>query len=228
MNPRIPLAAFLLLVGCPAIAFAGKKPPQQICGIVVQPRCEASPGKRETAAVFTLLTEPGLSADVEAKDATLANAFRSKATSLFYQQACVTGRLAAKQNDKHLARFLVETPDDIVAAGPGPSDWSPAQIHSLCDAGVTTPTLRGTPPRPNYTRVAMGFHATGAALVEAIVGVDGTVENVRLLKAVDVNHRYGLDEEAMKCARAWTFNPATKDGVPVRVAVTIELTFTLK
>jgi TonB family protein len=68
--------------------------------------------------------------------------------------------------------------------------------------------------------------AEGAAIIEAIVGVDGTVENARLLKSVHA--KLGLDEEAMKCAGAWRFNPATKDGVPVRVAVTVELTFTLK
>ena len=226
--PRIPLAAFLLLLGCPAIAFAGKKPPQQICGIVVQPRCAPKPGDPESAAVLTLLIQPGISADVEAKDAILADAFRSKASSLFYQQACVTGRLADKQNDKHLARFIVETPDAIVATGPPSDDWSPANLHLLCEAGVRVPTVRGTPPRPNYTRVAMDNHVTGAALIEAIVGVDGAVENVRLLKSVDAKHQLGLDAEAMKCARAWKFNPATKDDVPVRVPVTIELTFTLK
>jgi hypothetical protein len=122
--PRLPLAAFLLLVGSPAIAFAAKKP-QQICGIVVQPRCEARADDRDTAALLTLLIQPGISANVEAEDAKLAEAFRSKASDLFHQQACVTGRLADKQNDKRPARFLVETPDDIVATGPGPSDRSP-------------------------------------------------------------------------------------------------------
>ena len=72
----------------------------------------------------------------------------------------------------------------------------------------------------------MDQHVSGAAVVEAIVGPDGTVENTRLLKSVDP--KLGLDEEAMKCARTWKFNPAMKDGVPVRVPVTIELTFTLK
>jgi TonB family protein len=224
----LPCAGLLLVLGCPAIASAGKKPPQQICGIVVQPRCAPKPGDPDTAAVLTLLIQPGISANVEAKDATLADAFRARALSLFYQQACATGRLADKQNDKHPARFLVETPDDIVATGPGPSDWSPADIHTVCETGLTMPTVKGTAPRPSSTRTAMDFHVTGAALIEAIVGVDGTVENVRLLKSVDAKHPLGLDAEAMKCARAWRFNPGTKDGVPVRVAVTIELTFALK
>ncbi len=34
--------------------------------------------------------------------------------------------------------------------------------------------------------------------------------------------------KALKAAKLWEFIPGTKDGVPVPVMVTIELTFTLK
>jgi TonB family protein len=224
MIRRFRCAAFLLALGCPAIALAGKKPPQQICGIVVTSRCLA--GGPNSAAVLTLLIQSGISADVEAKDAKLAEAFRPKAASLFLQQACVTGRLMSKQNDKHAARFLVTAPEDIVANGPAQADWSGAEIYSHCDTDVALPTIRGTEPRPSYTRDAMEKHISGSALIQAIVGVDGMVEKARLIKSLDA--KLGLDQEAMKCAMAWRFNPATKDGVPVRYSVTIELTFTLK
>jgi TonB family protein len=49
---------------------------------------------------------------------------------------------------------------------------------------------------------------------------------VRLVKSLDpVN---GLDEEALKAARQWTFNPATRAGQPVRALAMLELTFTLR
>jgi len=37
-----------------------------------------------------------------------------------------------------------------------------------------------------------------------------------------------LDAEAIAAARQWTFEPGTKDGKPVRVEVTLEMTFSLK
>ena len=39
---------------------------------------------------------------------------------------------------------------------------------------------------------------------------------------------FGLDLEAMKAARDWRFRPGMRQGEPVAVLVTIELTFTLR
>ena len=55
---------------------------------------------------------------------------------------------------------------------------------------------------------------------------DGTVENVQVRKSLD--RTYGLDEEAIKAARQWRFEPGTRNGAPVAVLVAIELTFTVK
>jgi TonB family protein len=72
----------------------------------------------------------------------------------------------------------------------------------------------------------MKKHVQGSALVQAIVGRDGRVERMQLLRSFDA--KYGLDEEALVAARQWTFNPATRDGQPVRMLVAIELSFTLR
>ncbi len=50
--------------------------------------------------------------------------------------------------------------------------------------------------------------------------------DVVVTKSLDAE--YGLDQAAMKAAWQWKFKPATKDGQPVAVRVTLELTFTLK
>ena len=54
-------------------------------------------------------------------------------------------------------------------------------------------------------------------------GVVGDVEIVESLDKV-----YGLDDQAIKAIRQWTFEPGTKDGKPVAVRVEVEMTFTLK
>jgi TonB family protein len=37
----------------------------------------------------------------------------------------------------------------------------------------------------------------------------------------------GLDEKALEAVKAWRFEPAKKDGVPVAVLVNVEVNFTL-
>jgi TonB family protein len=62
--------------------------------------------------------------------------------------------------------------------------------------------------------------------LECVVLPDGSVGDVRVARPLDPT--YGLDEEAVKAAKRWRFTPGTKDGTPVPVVVTLELTFTLR
>ena len=55
---------------------------------------------------------------------------------------------------------------------------------------------------------------------------DGTVGTVRVTRSLDA--MFGLDQEAIAAARRWRFKPGMANGKPVAVAITIELTFTLR
>jgi TonB family protein len=63
-------------------------------------------------------------------------------------------------------------------------------------------------------------------VLECVVNTDGSVGDVKVLKSLDVEH--GLDDEAVKAAKLWRFKPGLKKGKAVPVAVTLELTFTLR
>jgi len=78
--------------------------------------------------------------------------------------------------------------------------------------------------KPQYTADAMRAKVQGAVTLECVVQPDGTVGEVRVTKALDP----GLDQEAIKAVKQWRFRPGTKDGKPVPVLVTLELTFTLR
>ena len=80
--------------------------------------------------------------------------------------------------------------------------------------------------KPNYTAAARKERIEGSVLLEAVVREDGTVGEVSVTKSLDTRH--GLDEEAVKAMKQWTFKPGTKDGKAVPVAVDVEMTFTLK
>jgi len=79
--------------------------------------------------------------------------------------------------------------------------------------------------KPQYTADAMRAQIQGAVFLECIVLLDGTVGDVRVVKSLDST--FGLDQEAIRAAKQWRFQPGTRDGVAVPVVVTIELTFTL-
>jgi TonB family protein len=91
--------------------------------------------------------------------------------------------------------------------------------------GVTMPVPLAR-VNPEYTADAMRARIEGRALLEAVVLADGSVGNVTVVRSLDST--YGLDRKAVEAASQWRFKPATKDGMPVAVAVTLEFTFTLR
>jgi TonB family protein len=80
--------------------------------------------------------------------------------------------------------------------------------------------------KPQYTADAMRAKVQGTVLLECVVLPDGSVGKVDVVKSLD--SAFGLDQEAVKAARQWRFQPGTRFGEPVAVLVTIELTFTLR
>jgi TonB family protein len=60
--------------------------------------------------------------------------------------------------------------------------------------------------------------------VECVVEPDGTVGNARVVKSLVTV--FGLDSEALGAARLYLFEPGTKNGKPIPVIVTIEMSFT--
>jgi protein TonB len=80
--------------------------------------------------------------------------------------------------------------------------------------------------KPQYTAEAMRAKVQGVVWIECIVMPDGTVGDVKVTKSLD--SVFGLDQEAIKAARQWRFRPGIRQGEPVPVIVTIELTFTLR
>jgi TonB family protein len=91
---------------------------------------------------------------------------------------------------------------------------------------------RETPPvlvkevHPVYTKEAKAARIQGMVVLDAVVLKDGAVGDVTIKKSLD--QEFGLDEQAIKALKQWKFKPGTKDGKPVDVSVSIEISFTLK
>jgi TonB family protein len=113
-----------------------------------------------------------------------------------------------------------------IDAFPMTGDGQPARVYIPGkDAGITLPTVVRE-VKPKYTRGAMERKIQGSVWLEAVVLETGDTGNIQITRSLDAEH--GLDQAAADAAKQWKFKPGTKDGKPVAVLVTIELTFTLK
>ena len=89
-------------------------------------------------------------------------------------------------------------------------------------SGIQNPMLLRE-QRPTYTPEAMRLKIQGVVILEAVILANGTVGDVKVVKSLDAVH--GLDAEAIKAAQKWLFKPATRQGQPVPVYATLEVTF---
>ena len=78
--------------------------------------------------------------------------------------------------------------------------------------------------KPSYAPGAMERKVQGSVWMAVVVLDTGDVGDVKITRSLDAE----LDEKAIEAAKQWKFRPGTKDGTPVAVEVTIEMTFTLK
>lgn len=92
-------------------------------------------------------------------------------------------------------------------------------------AGIQLPRLLRE-VKPNYTPDAMRAKIQGTVTLECVVLPDGSVGEIQVVRSLDPT--FGLDQEAVKAAKQWRFTPGLRQGKPVPVLVTIELTFTLR
>lgn len=74
---------------------------------------------------------------------------------------------------------------------------------------------------PIYPTDAKNFRVGGIVIAEAVVGKDGQVSDVKLLKSIPM-----LDQAAVDAIGQWVYTPTTLNGVPVPVIMTVTVNFT--
>jgi protein TonB len=76
---------------------------------------------------------------------------------------------------------------------------------------------------PLYPEVARTARVQGMVILEAVIGPDGIVRDVRVLRSHPL-----LDEAAMAAVRQWRYTPTLLNGLPVPVVMTVTVTFRLQ
>ncbi len=77
--------------------------------------------------------------------------------------------------------------------------------------------------KPVYPALAKAAHVEGIVILDAVLGTDGRVDQVRVLRSVAL-----LDQAAIDAVRQWRYTPTRLNGEPVRVLMTITMNFKLE
>jgi TonB family protein len=75
---------------------------------------------------------------------------------------------------------------------------------------------------PFYPAAAKQARVQGVVILECTIGVDGRVEDVKVLRSVPL-----LDAAAVDAVRQWVYTPTLLNGVPVPVIMTVTVNFKL-
>jgi len=94
--------------------------------------------------------------------------------------------------------------NDVLRLGPGIKP--PQVLHKV---------------EPEFSDQARAEHVQGTVLLEIVVDTDGRATNISVLSPLG----FGLDERAIASVEKWRFQPAEKDGHPVRLLATIFVNF---
>lgn len=105
--------------------------------------------------------------------------------------------------------------------GPGEGGGTGGGIFHV--GGGVSPPHTIYAPEPEFSEEARKAKYQGVCTLGLIVGTDGRPSNIRVLSSLGM----GLDEKAIEAVRTWKFEPAMKDGHPVRVEIAVEVDFHL-
>ena len=104
------------------------------------------------------------------------------------------------------------------APPPPPPPAEPVRV-----GGNISPPTKTRDVAPVYPPVAQSARVQGVVILEAIIGPDGRVTDVKVLRSVPL-----LDDAAITAVRQWEYTPTLLNGVPVPVIMTVTVNFALQ
>ena len=117
------------------------------------------------------------------------------------------------------------TPPPLLCPGGAATNPEPEWLKDVVRPkaqGITQPMLIKS-AKPRYPMEAMDAKVTGDVWLDAVVGVDGRVSQMCVVKSIPL-----LDAQAVEAAKQFEFRPAQKDGVAVPILVQIQIAFNLR
>jgi protein TonB len=107
---------------------------------------------------------------------------------------------------------------------PPPPPPPPAPVVPVRVGGqINTPTVVHR-VEPVYPEVAAAAKLAGTVILEAVVGTNGSVESVNVLRSRNAL----LDRAAIAALKQWRYTPLVLNGVPTPFILTVTFTFSAR
>lgn len=100
---------------------------------------------------------------------------------------------------------------------PAPAAPAPVRVGGMIQAPKLVNRVN-----PQYPEIARSARTTATLILEATVGPDGRVNDVKVLRGQPL-----FDGAALEAVRQWRYQPLLLNGIPVPFIVTITLNFNL-
>ena len=110
-----------------------------------------------------------------------------------------------------MKRLLLAIAVLILPAQAGQNVPGPTAEHCSVDKGT----------EPRYPDSLKGSGIQGTVVVQVTIGLDGCASSISIVRKLHPE----LDKIAKQAVSSWKFQPAMKNGKPVKVLVQIEVTF---
>lgn len=106
-----------------------------------------------------------------------------------------------------------------ILAAPPPPKPTPTRITV---GGQVQAAMAISKPDPTYPAIAKAAHVQGTVILRAIIGRDGTIQQLQLVSGHPL-----LVNSAMDAVRQWRYRPTMLNGQAVEVDTTITVVFSL-
>src|SRR4029453_9206508 len=98
---------------------------------------------------------------------------------------------------------------------PAPKPTLPVRIGGNINAPALLKRVE-----PTYPDVALMAKVSGMVILEAVVGADGSVESVKILRSIKF-----LDNAAIEAVKQGKYSPLILNGIPTPFVLTVTLNF---
>jgi protein TonB len=105
---------------------------------------------------------------------------------------------------------------------PPPPPAPPTPRAPVPVGGMIEPPRKVKDVAPVYPAIAQSVRVQGRVLLEAVIGLDGRIDHLKVLRSVPL-----LDQAALDAVRQWVFTPTKLNGEPVQVVMTVTVEFRL-